>query len=76
MGPAVLAEACKPKKAHREQGEKDCEGEERTPMLKCEKCKQCACQCEWPILQEAAELKSKNGLWVSKGAQGAKKKAA
>ena len=50
--------------------------EEGTPMLKCEKCKQCACQCEWPGLQETAELKSKNGLWVSKGAQGAKKKAA
>lgn len=48
--------------------------EEGTLMLKCEKCKQCACPCEWPSLQEAAELKSKNGPWVSKGAQGAKKK--
>ena len=48
--------------------------EEGTLMLKCEKYKQCACPYEWPSLQEAAELKSKNGLWVSKGAQGAKKK--
>jgi hypothetical protein len=50
--------------------------EEGTPMLKCEGRKQCARQCERPSLQEAAELKSKNGLWVSKGAQRAKKKAA
>ena len=41
--------------------------EQGTPMLKCEGRKQCACQCEWPSLQEAAELKSKNGLWGEQG---------
>lgn len=89
VGPAVLAEACKPKNACKgleskgRKVAKDRGGygvtirrEEGTPMLKCEKCKQCACPCEWPSLQEAAELKSKNGPGMSKNAQGAKKKAA
>ena len=50
--------------------------EEGTPMLKCEGRKQCACQCEWPSLQEAAELKSKIDCGRARAHKRRRKKAA